>query len=177
MNDYSDTFEEESPSRKSDKSETSQILVAETDQDVRDSVLFDKKGTLETENEFQGEQIENQKTEDLNEEVRFEASIEEPKEETHSLRISIDVHAVKELPFQANIYVQYKINLKKILNAHAFKSHPPVTTQKLGETSITNGFSSYEFKANKSILYPVLTESILPIEVYHFDRFSNNNLV
>lgn len=59
------------------------------------------------------------------------------KEDEHLMRLSIDVHSVKDLRNSSYLSVQWKLNLKNEFN---FKSYPP--------TSIPKGKESYHKKQN-----------------------------
>lgn len=88
------------------------------------------------------------------------------KEQTHGLKLSIDLLSVKNLQVAANIVLSYQLNLR---DTHSFQSQPatPVGQNQQSDTELKNCFCSYDFQATKQELASILQNNALHIKVMH----------
>lgn len=107
------------------------------------------------------------------EDVKINSSFkkEELDEEDHHLRISLELHSVKDLPDTYNLYCKFTY---KLLGTRRTQ---PVLIRKLVENRIENAFQAQEFFMARSSLYPYLASTPLQIELWHSDKYSIDSQV
>lgn len=100
-----------------------------------------------------------------------ETSKEEVVEEEHHLRLSLEVHSIKDLQEPLCMYVKYNYPLLGNGKTQSFQ----VTRN--SETRIENSFQAHEFGMTKSQLYPTLNSKPLVLEVWNADKYTKDTLV
>ena len=106
----------------------------------------------------------------------FEAEGKSPKpevvvEEDHHLRLSLELHSIKDLEASYQIYSKFSYHL---IGTRKTSSVP---ARKLQENRIENAFQSHEFFMSKSDLYSFLASNPLMIELWHSDKYSKDFLI
>ena len=68
-------------------------------------------------------------------------------EQYHSLKLSLDLHSVRNLQTSANLYIRYKLKLKE---DHEYQSQVATPVSAGGHsTELESTFASYDFIATK----------------------------
>lgn len=102
----------------------------------------------------------------------FESEEEnEPQEEQHKLRLSIEVRSIKEFTSPDNLYVKYNTNLLGLVKTNT------ITALKGGEHFFENNFKAHEFSMTKSELYPSLTSNSVIFEIVKRDKFEKDSVI
>jgi centrosomal protein CEP120 len=138
------------------------------------------------------ENYENDKFENDSENEDLNTAPRGTNEKAHKIRISIDIHSIKDQKFRGLIYAKYASlpslgNVRlyaNIISQHFqsigikhFKTSPALQINKSIEEKFNNSFFSYVFEANKSNLISKMKENTLFIEIYHHGRHQKDLLV
>ena len=101
----------------------------------------------------------------------FESEEEnEPQEDQHHFRLSIEVRSIKEIVSPDNLYVKYNTNLLGLVKTNT------ITALKGGEHFFENNFKAHEFFMKKFELYPSLTSSSVIFEIVKRDKFEKDSV-
>lgn len=92
-------------------------------------------------------------------------------EDEHHLRLSLELHSIKDLPDSYQIYLKFEY---KLLGSRKTTS---VIVRKIQENRIENAFQAQEFFITKSELYSFLASTPLIIEIWHLDKYSKDFIV
>jgi centrosomal protein CEP120 len=95
------------------------------------------------------------------------------EEEEHTLRLSVELNAVKELLKPSNLYVKFSYGL---LGSTLVRSQT-VEVQRQSESRIESAFKYHEFSMTRSELYPSFCSTPLIVEVVQTDRFAKDELL
>ena len=109
--------------------------------------------------------------EEENCEVRNQEKIyqaESLPEEDHHLRMSLELHSVKDLADSYSLYIKFSY---KLLGTRRTQ---PVLVRKGIECRIENAFQAHEFFMPKSILYSNLASIPLVLELWHSDKYTKD---
>ena len=82
---------------------------------------------------------------------------------SHSLKLSIDLLAVKDFKMAINLVCTYQLKLSSGL--HSFRSEFPSPVAQSQECRLESGFTSYTFNASKTQLYQILASNSLKISL------------
>jgi centrosomal protein CEP120 len=91
-----------------------------------------------------------------------------PTEEDHHLRLSLELHSIRNTEDSFQLYTKFSY---KLLGTRKTSSVPIRKTQ---ENRIENAFQSQEFFMSKSELYSFLASTPLQIELWHSDKYSKD---
>lgn len=87
------------------------------------------------------------------------------EEQSHQLKLSIDLLSVRNCSISANLFAAYQLKLKEV---HTFQSNPPTPvgtgTQ---DRELKNCFASYTFAATKAQLFSMLNDNDLAVRLIH----------
>ena len=92
-------------------------------------------------------------------------------EEDHHLRLSLELHSIKDLQSSYQVYSKFSYRL---IGTRKTSSVP---VRKLQENRIENAFQSHEFFMSKSDLYSFLASNPLIVELWHSDKYSKDSLI
>ena len=85
------------------------------------------------------------------------------------MRISVDVHSIKDQNFRGNIFAKYN-GIPELEITH-FKTAPILPVPKTCvEYNFENSFKSYQFDTTKNKVSPIIDSKTIKIEVFHYDR-------
>ncbi len=84
------------------------------------------------------------------------------------LRISLEVHSIKEVSSPELIYVKYNYPLL------GFNKTNPIAAMKNMEHHFENNFKAHDFSMTKSELYPRLTSNSVNFEIVKTDKFQKD---
>ncbi|EAS04121.2 centrosomal protein, putative (macronuclear) [Tetrahymena thermophila SB210] len=122
--------------------------------------------------DFELDEEENKEIKDFNKQSEANQNPQNPE---HRLRLSIDVHSLKEHDFRGNIYARYQSLIN--LNIKQFKSAPPISiTKPRVEEKFPNSFRSYTFDCTQANLNDRL-QGEFEIELWHQDRLKKDILI
>lgn len=93
---------------------------------------------------------------------------EQVAEDEHHLRLSFELHSVKDLPETVALYV--KFNYPLLGNGRTQAAN----IRKNLECRVENAFQAHEFFMTKSQLYPTLSSTPLILEIWHADKFTKD---
>ncbi|CAD8189455.1 unnamed protein product [Paramecium pentaurelia] len=96
---------------------------------------------------------------------------------SHRLKLSIDIHSIKEHSFRGLIYAHYS-HYPQIGIKQQFRTAPVIEiTKPFVEISFQNSFASYIFDTNKEELQKLFEETQLQIELFHQDRLKKDQFI
>lgn len=93
------------------------------------------------------------------------------KEEEHHLKMSLELHSVKDLTDSYSLYLKFNY---KLLGSRRTQ---PVLVRKNIEGRIENAFQANEFFMAKSQLYSFLASTPLILELWHSDKYTKDSLI
>jgi hypothetical protein len=92
-------------------------------------------------------------------------------EDTHRLRISLEIHSIREVTFPELLYVKYNYPLL------GFNKTNPIAAMKNMELHFEGNFKAHEFAMTKSELYPSLTSNSVLFEIVKTDKFEKDVVI
>ncbi|KRX11199.1 hypothetical protein PPERSA_07724 [Pseudocohnilembus persalinus] len=147
---------------------------------------FEDEGPNSVEKEHKQQQLQqnqgNQQKQSEKQEIQQNNQISQKigqqtmQNQEHRMRISIDIHTIKDQDFKGSIYAKYTSYPE--LNITHFKTSPVVELHNARvEGQFKNSFKSYTFQADRSKLIELLNKTIMEIEIWHQDRLSSDIMV
>lgn len=91
-------------------------------------------------------------------------------EEEHQLRLSMELHSIKDFTQPGQIYVKFNYSL---LGAAQGRT-TPLMVRRNTEHRLENGFQAHDFAMTKSRLYPALNSTPLKLEVWNTDKYAKD---
>ena len=116
--------------------------------------------------DFEEEKFESKNPVETNRELQ-----EDLPEEEHHLRMSLELHSVKDLTDSFSLYLKFNY---KLLGSRRTQ---PVLVRKNIECRIENAFQANEFFMAKSALYSTLASTPLVLELWHSDKYSKDSQI
>jgi len=99
------------------------------------------------------------------EEVVLEDKSETVTEQVHSIKLSLEFPSIRELPFEANIGIEYTLPL---FQAKSFSTSTATRVSKGIKVDLKDTFTSYLFESTKSELYELLSTNELIVTINNF---------
>jgi centrosomal protein CEP120 len=102
--------------------------------------------------------------------VQSVKSSHEMLEEEHQLRLSIELHSIKDFTLPGQIYVKFNYSLLGPAQGRT----TPLAIRRNTEHRLENGFQAHDFAMTKSRLYPALNSTPLKLEVWSTDKYAKD---